>query len=196
MFRRFMSRAHLYAGLFISPFVVLYAFTAVAFNHTLARKAQEKASRTESISVRADLSKDNLPLAADILRQLGIEGEIIFVGRNPGSLYIPVALPGENITVNVDLASLTASVAREETGAYGALLYLHKSPGPHVSAIRGNWWPTRLWRVLADSTVLLTLFLTVSGIYLWLAIGLPWRTGFILAGGGSFIFLLLIVLLA
>jgi len=33
---KFMSRTHLYAGLFISPFVVLFALTAIGFNHAWA----------------------------------------------------------------------------------------------------------------------------------------------------------------
>ena len=135
-------------------------------------------------------------MAQDILKQLGVEGEITYVGRNPESLYIPVAVPGEQITVNVDLKTSTASVTRDKTGLYDALLYLHKSPGPHNAAIRGNWWPTGLWRFLADSTVLLTLFLTVSGIYLWLIIGVPRRTGLILACAGGLGFAFLLYLLA
>jgi len=80
------------------------------------------------------------------------------------------------ITVNVDLGSSTASVTREKTGLYDALLHLHQYPGPHNVAIRGNWWPTSLWRLLADSTVLLTLFLTASGSisgWPWAYTGIP-----------------------
>ena len=192
--RNFLGRLHLYAGLFVSPFLVVYCITAIAFNHAVSPGAAES-EVTRGLPVQADTSLDNLPLAEDIIRQLGIRGEIIFVGRNPKSLYIPVGRPGEKITVSVDLVAGTADVTREETGLYDALLYLHKSPGPHVAAIRGNWWATVVWRALADSTVFLTLFLSASGIYLWLAFGVVRRTGVILAGAGSLLFIVLIMAL-
>jgi hypothetical protein len=44
------------------------------------------------------------------------------------------------------------------------------------------------WRVLADATTYLFLFITLSGIYLWLALKAERRVGLllILAGAGTF----------
>ena len=46
----------------------------------------------------------------------------------------------------------------------------------------------RAWRVLADATVYLFLFITLSGIYLWVALRAERRVGLvlILAGAGTF----------
>jgi len=38
------------------------------------------------------------------------------------------------------------------------MIYLHKMPGQHNAAVRGNWVWMQLWRWLADSTVYLVLF--------------------------------------
>ncbi len=192
--RQPISQGHLLAGLFISPWLLIYALTAVAFNHALGPAAGPQSEAVVS-ALRLDPALDNLPLARQVLDQLGIAGEIVFVGREPNSLYIPVGRPGERVTVNVDLAAATARVEREQTGLWEALLYLHRSPGPHVAAIRGNWWPTRLWGLLADSSVLLTLFLGASGVWLWLALGAPRRTGLVMFGSGTMLLAILIVML-
>jgi hypothetical protein len=51
-------------------------------------------------------------------------------------------------------------------------------------AIRGNWIGTQLWRVLADATIYLLLFVSLSGIYLWWAIKAERRIGMTLLATG------------
>ena len=51
-----------------------------------------------------------------------------------------------------------------------SLSYLHKMPGPHNVAIRGNWIGIGIWRLFADATIYVILFISLSGIYLWWAI--------------------------
>ncbi len=69
-----------------------------------------------------------------------------------------------------------------------SLSYLHKIPGPHNVAIRGNWVGTVLWRIFADATIYLLLFISVSGLYLWWAIKAERRIGFALLAGGAVTF--------
>jgi hypothetical protein len=66
-----------------------------------------------------------------------------------------------------------------------SLSYLHKIPGPHNVAIRGNWLGTRVWRVLADATIYLLLFISLSGVYLWWAIKAERRIGLTLLTAGA-----------
>lgn len=69
-----------------------------------------------------------------------------------------------------------------------ALVYLHKMPGPHNVDVRGNSWPMRAWGLLADATAYLLLFITISGIYLWVALRAERRVGLllVLAGASTF----------
>ena len=64
-----------------------------------------------------------------------------------------------------------------------------------MADIRGNWWPTRLWGALTSATAYGLLFLTVSGVYIWLVLGLPRRTGYILAAAGGLVIFILIGLM-
>jgi hypothetical protein len=58
-------------------------------------------------------------------------------------------------------------------------------PGPHNVALRGNWTGTVVWRVLADTTIYLLLFISVSGVYLWWAIRAERRIGIALLALGA-----------
>jgi hypothetical protein len=68
------------------------------------------------------------------------------------------------------------------------MVVLHKLPGPHLSAIRMNWFMIRAWRWFADATAYLLLFISVSGIYLWIVLRAERRTGLILIAMGAFSF--------
>jgi hypothetical protein len=62
---------------------------------------------------------------------------------------------------------LYLGLVTRETGLADARVTLHKSPGQHGPTIRMNWFYIKAWRWLADATVYLILFISVSGIYLW-----------------------------
>jgi hypothetical protein len=59
-------------------------------------------------------------------------------------------------------------------------------PGPHNANIRGNSFYMRAWRWLADATVYLVLFLTLSGVYLWAVLRAERRIGLALIAAGAF----------
>jgi hypothetical protein len=77
-----------------------------------------------------------------------------------------------------------------------AMSYLHKMPGPHGEAIRGNTIFLKIWRVLADAVVYVLLFLTVTGIFLWYFLKIERNLGLvtIMLGVVFFTGLLLLIL--
>jgi hypothetical protein len=96
--------------------------------------------------------------------------------------------------VRADLTTGEVRLDRRVTGAWDAVVYLHKMPGPHNVAVRGNWVLTRIWAWLADATVALLLFVTASGIYLWLMLRGELQTGLVLLAGGALSFLVCVLL--
>ena len=87
------------------------------------------------------------------------------------------------VDLNTDTRS--AAITGRATGMWNALVYLHKMPGQHNANIRGNWIFLRIWKWLADATVYLVLFLSVSGIYLWAVLRAERRIGWTLMGAGA-----------
>ena len=190
-----MRDLHLYFGLFISPFVLVFALSVFFLNHgklpvspPAPPEVFDNLRIPEGIEQRQ--GRDAVDLARQILPQLGVSGEIGFLRilRRERHLVFPVSRPGLEAMVDVDLNTRSASVSRRPTGWLESFGYLHKMPGPHNVNIRGNWIWTRAWGWLADATIYLTLFISVSGLYLWYVIKAERRVGLALLTAGAVTF--------
>jgi hypothetical protein len=180
---------HLYAGLFLCPFILVFAVSPLLLNHPAAQGAGVGAgspSTPRAVRIEPSEAVGTVEQARNILRQVGVTGEIDYVRHmaKEGRLVIPVTKPGELTTVEVDLKTQTAAVTRQPQGLGAALIYLHKMPGPHNVKIRGNWVYMAWWAVVADGTVYGLVFLTVSGLYLWWMLKAERRVGWALLGAG------------
>ena len=198
--RNWIRDLHGYFGLFISPFVLLYAFTAILYNHSWkinnAARDVKVEKRTASVSVpAADL--DSLIQAKQIMRQLNVSGEVLLTRYLPGQnlLAITVMKPGKRVNINVNTKSQIAEIEQRRTGIWAALNYLHRSPGPHNVKNRANWFYTKIWAFLADATVYLFFLISVSGIYMWYILKSERRIGLILLGAGCLSFFLIILVI-
>lgn len=192
MLYRWLRDLHLYFGLFISPFILLFAVSVFYLNHGKLRPGAAPPAETYrdlQIPDGFDLVKgrEAVERAKTILPQVGVAGEIGFLRyvSNDRRLIFPVSKAGSEATVDVDLAARTATVKRRSMNLWESISYLHKMPGPHNVAIRGNWVGTQVWRLFADATIYLVLFISLSGIYLWWAIKAERRTGFTLLAAGA-----------
>jgi hypothetical protein len=152
----------------------LFAISVLFLNHAKIDPdrwdSQERRSGLDIPSgIETAQGREAIGRAQQILRQVGRDGEIGFTRYVKATRHFvfPVSKPGWERNVDVDLTARTAIVSERRTGALEAFAYLHKMPGPHNAAIRGNWRQTRLWRPFADVTVYLTLFITMTGLYLW-----------------------------
>jgi hypothetical protein len=187
-----MRDSHLFIGLFLSPFVLVFALSVLVLNHPGIPLGDpvESETRTLEVTVPAGIERMDPPVrvgqAIEILRQIGISGEIGFIGYSPEErkLSIPVQRPGYEARVDVILDSGKAVVKQRTTGFWEGLIFLHKMPGPHLANIRRNWFVTRVWGWLSDGTAWLMLFLSASGIYLWVTLKSGRRIGWMLMMGG------------
>jgi hypothetical protein len=189
---------HLYAGLFISPFVVLFAISVFALVHpsgsALSISAVRPVRSVQNLQVPPDVEKLSGRARVDAVRSLldqaQVRGEIGFIQYSPKEhrLSIPVSVPGRETVFDLDLAARSATIAERDTGIADALILLHKAPGPHLADIRVNWFPMRVWRWLADATVYLLLFISISGIYLWAVLRSERRVGIAMLIAGAVCF--------
>lgn len=196
-FYRVTRDLHLYCGLFISPFVLVFSVSVFFLVHAWIPKFAPETVNTRVVSALAlpeDLQKlSGRPLIDALkptLQNLNVSGEIGFVRHmvKEGKLIIPVSIPGRATTVSINLASNEATIFTRETGLADALVTLHKSPGQHGPDIRMNWFYMKAWRWFADATVYLVLFISVSGIYLWYVLRSERRVGVILLLAGTLSF--------
>jgi hypothetical protein len=192
---RWLRDLHLYFGLFISPFVLLFAASVFYLNHgKLNPGAEPTADTYRDLTVPDGFDRlkgrEAVDRAKTILPQVGVTGEIGFLRYVPKDrhLIFPVSRAGSEATVDVDLDARTAIVKRRSMNLWESLSYLHKMPGPHNVAIRGNWLGIQAWRVLADATIYLVLFISLSGVYLWWALKAERRLGLTLLTAGAVTF--------
>ena len=185
----------MYFGLFLSPFILLFSVSVFYLVHALALRpppATADTSRTVAdVQLPAGVAQMQGRARVDALRpvldRLGVRGEVDFIRRVASEhlLVIPVRLPDRDTTVSVDYEARVATVISRQQSLGDALVYLHKMPGPHNVDVRGNSWAIRAWSILADVTAYVLLFITVSGIYLWVALRAERRIGLALIAAGA-----------
>ena len=189
---------HLYLGLFLAPFILVFSVSALFLVHSWmpGRKPLPGPPRAvpnlalpenlESLGGRARV--DALQAA---LPQLGVSGEIGSVRHiaKQRRLVFPVSVPGSETTIDMSLATRSATVTRRDTGLWDGLVTLHKAPGQHLAGIRGNWLPMRAWGWLADGTVYLLFFISASGVYLWTVLRAERGPGLALLAAGALSFM-------
>src|SRR5687767_9322083 len=189
---------HLYFGLFLSPFILLFSVSVFYLVHGLAQRpapGPPDAARTVTdVTVPPGIGvlqgRARVDALRPVLDQLGVRGEIDFVRHiaSERRLIVPVRLPDRDTIVDLNYDQRTATVRSRRQSLGDALVYLHKMPGPHNLDVRGNSPLMRWWKVLADATAYLTLFITISGIYLWIALKAERRVGLVLGLAGAVTF--------
>jgi hypothetical protein len=192
---RWLRSLHLYGGLFVSPFLLIFALSSIALNHAVLPWGGDAAPEaTRTVTVGPQSEEDGIVLVKQLRTTLGLQGEIGFVNRDEteNRLSFPIEQPGQTTRVEVDLTRGVASVTPKQTGLWDAMVYLHKKPGPHNVALRGNWAFMRFWAWLADAAVYLLLVSTASGVYLWTVLRAERRTGLLFLGGGVLSFVLVV----
>lgn len=192
VFYRWTRDLHLYVGLFVSPFVLAFAISVLFLNHAkVDTTAVDSVTTVHDIRIPPALDaakgRQAVDLARQIVDQAGVTGEIGFVryARDEGRFVIPVTKPGAEVIVTVNVSAQSATVSRRTTSVLESVAYLHKSPGPHNVDLRGNWFWTQVWRWIADGTVYLLLFVSLTGLYLWFAIKADRRAGLVICGAGA-----------
>ena len=192
MIYRWLRDLHLYFGLFVSPFILLFAISVFYLNHgKLMPGAEPPVETYRDLNIPDGFDRvkgrEAVDRAMAILPQVGVAGEIGFLRyvAKDRHLIFPVSKAGTEATVDVDLDARAATVMPRRMSLWESLSYLHKMPGPHNVAIRGNWVGTQVWRWFADATIYLSLFISISGIYLWWAIKAERRIGFALLTAGA-----------
>lgn len=160
----------MYFGLFITPFVLIFGISVLAFNHMSFLNRIIPVRSLTGIRTKLDYipyDTTDPGTARAIIDKLGIHGEIDFISKNDNEISFPVNIPGLKTRVIVNTNTDSVVVTRQMEGSVRAMNYLHIMPGQHNAAMRGNSLFMRVWRILTDTVVYLLIFLILSGVYLW-----------------------------
>jgi hypothetical protein len=178
---------HLYIGLIISPFVLIFAVSVLVINHPQFISKITPVQNQVELSIKLDsvpLRSTDLLTARAILKKLDIAGEVDYINKNDSSMFFPVRTPGKLLRIRVNMHNGVALVTETDLGALRGTAYMHYMPGPHNASLRGNSGFMKVWRYLADTTVYSIIFLTVSGVFLWCFIRSERKSGIYAAAIG------------
>ena len=167
-------RLHFYVGLYLLFFIWLFAFTGLLLNHPRWEFAQFWPSRIQStaeqtlgsVMARADIDR-----ARDVMRQLGIDGEVQWPASQPpsGPFTFQVGRPGLVFDVKADLRAGRATVQRTQLNVWGVMHVLHTFTGSPAadSRNRRDWTLTTVWALSMDAVAAGLIVMVFGSYVMW-----------------------------
>ena len=165
-----LRRLHLYLGMLLAPWVVMYALSSAVFNHRLFFQQRFPMSQPEwkfifDRSYHVDLPADDTQLrqaGARILKDVGLEG-VAFGAYRAGStfnIYLPSFWHPGRLLYHTDNDRLT--LERRGFALHEFFTRQHGRGGYDQPALRD-----KLWAFLVDLVCVALLGWLATGLYLW-----------------------------
>ena len=176
---------HLYAGLFVSPLVLIFAVSVIVINHRHPVAGEKPAISTETKTIETiPENLESMDSVHGIMQQAGITGWVTFFRHfeEKDEFRFVVLRPTVRKNVRVDLKSKTLEIKNLPNDFKSILYWLHVMPGPHVQY--KNWFFLFLWWAFADGVAYGSIFLGMSGIYLWYFLKQERKIGLVLMTAG------------
>ena len=189
---------HLYFGLFISPFIIIFSISVLVLNHKEYFDKLQPTKELKSDSIRLDnfhIQGTDLLTARSIIQQLGIRGEIDWISKTDSTISFPVNKPGSSQWISVNTKTGLTLITLHNKGIFSATTYLHTMPGPHNAKLRGNSFFMKVWRILSDAFVYFILFVSATGVFLWYFLRPERNLGIYSLGFGLMLLFFLLILL-
>ena len=191
---RWNRKLHFYSGLFLLFFIWLFAFSGLLLNHPNWSFAESWNNRKETnyerkITAPGPEVKGDLGQAREIMRQLGIEGEILWTTtRTDANLFdFQVRRPGHFFFIKADLARRLVAVRQSDVNLWGVIKVLHTFTGVQMDDARNrrDWALTSLWAFSMDAVAAGLIFMILSSLYMWLELPQKRLPGAVVLGLGS-----------
>lgn len=182
-FKVWNRKGHYYLGLYFLFFLWLFAFSGLLLNHSSWKFTEFWPMRRVSSFERPVVfpaTGSNVDRARDLMRQLGIAGEIDWAAKraDPNSFEFRVNRPGHNFSIIAHAGQGSAKVEHTEINTWGVMRALHTFTG-----VRGtddgndrDWALTTVWVLSMDAVSVGLILMVCSGLYLWF--GLPAKRKF------------------
>ena len=173
---RWNRRLHYFVGLFLIFFLWLFAVTGLVLNHPTLSFAESWSKRrdTNSEQVITALGPElqgDLEQAQEIMRQLRIEGEILWTTTRANSdlFDFQVRRPGHFYFIKTDLAQHRVTLRHSEVNPWGVMKALHVFSGVSLDDPRQtrDWALTWVWALSMDAVAAGLIFMVLSSLYLW-----------------------------
>jgi hypothetical protein len=167
-------KIHFYIGLFLLFFLWLFAFTGLLLNHSDWTFAEFWPNRRQTDVVRAIKSPppgSDLSQARDIMKQLGIAGEIEWTTTRSGAevFEFQVTRPGHSYRIKADLVQSRVTLHRDDLNVWGVMHVLHTFTGVRLADPNNkrDWTLTSVWAFSMDAVAAGLIVMVFSSYYMW-----------------------------
>ena len=115
----------------------------------------------------------DLAQANDILRQLGLNGEVEWTASRGDNtrLNFRVTRPGHVVDINADFQQRRATIKRIDYNAWGLMRTLHTFTGASVhekdNRNQRDWLLTKVWAFAMDAVAVGLIIVVLSSFYMW-----------------------------
>ncbi|HEY3855053.1 MAG TPA: hypothetical protein VGO67_11710 [Verrucomicrobiae bacterium] len=192
-FERWNRKLHFYCGLFLLFFVWLFAFSGLLLNHSGWTfheywKNRKQADYKRPISAPGPTVSGDLAQARDVMKQLGIDGDILWTTTRTDAdrLDFQVRRPGHFFVIKADWTKKRATVQQSDVNLWGVIKTLHTFTGNVLDDPRNNrdWALTYMWAYSMDAVAVGLIYMVFSSIYMWLRLPKKRVMGTIVLGLG------------
>lgn len=197
---KIMHSVHLYTGLFLWPWLLVYATSGFIFNHSAGfnklfgtMRPQFETLQETDFSTPADFPYEPAEQARAILKHLEMDGPHNVIGRqsNDQQLVIFRISATGNIRITWHRPSRKLTVQKLRPFSVRRLVhFLHFRHGYHQS-----YAAPILWAIIVDAVTISLWLWVISGLYLWWRMPRKRIPGGISIGIGLFLFLLLVYMM-
>jgi hypothetical protein len=162
---------HFYLGLYFLFFLWLFALTGLMLNHQQwFRDLYARQESTSERSVETPRGQTQTEQTVDVMRQLGLRGEIDWPASQPvGHLDFNVARPNGAAQVRVDLDAKRASIKQFKNGEMHAFQTFHTFSGTRFNqpSSERDWMVTTVWVIAMDALAVGLIVMVLGSYYMW-----------------------------
>jgi|SRR5215831_5668116 len=185
IFEIWNRKLHYYLGLYFLFFIWLFSFTGLLLNHSwkFAEFWPNRRVSTLERSIHRPRPAGDLQQAGEVMRQLGIDGEVEWTEPRNDSAFLNfrVSRPGHTSEIKVDLARGTARIQETRINGWGMMHVLHTFTGVRANdpKNRRDWILTTIWALSMDALAVGLILMVLSSLYMWYRLRSKRAVGFI-----------------
>ena len=190
-FAHFVRRGHLYGGLFLLPWVIMFGVSTIPINHQSPEPADWTRIGEHTFDAAVPESIENLrPLGRQMMDTAGIEGGFWIYRVNPRQVQVGHPDFLTPVRLNYFLEERRLIVERRPFTLRPFLSGMHTRGGYDM----GSFWDS-VWAVFVDIVSVGLILWIASGIYMWWGVPSTRRWGWLALGSGTLCFAIIIATL-
>lgn len=162
--RKWILRIHLYGGLLCAPYLMIFGFSSLHFNHHFAFATPTSNAIHWQDDLRFKPETNNEAMANSVRDSLGLLGWTLpwkTTRDAAGDLQFDLERPGKSYTIRTAIGESKARVEERRKGFWQVVNSLHALKGVPNSQVAS------LWGIYTEVCTWFVLFAAASGVYLW-----------------------------